>query len=48
MKVFAKKSTALKYLKHGDILCNTDIKKFFILTSTFVFNKTALRFASAW
>jgi P4 family phage/plasmid primase-like protien len=31
MKVFARKNTALKYLKQGDILCNKDIKKFFIL-----------------
>lgn len=31
MKVFARKSTALKYLKPGQILCNNDIKKFFIL-----------------
>ena len=39
MKVFAKKSTALKYLKPGDILCNTDIKKFFILKSYSSFEK---------
>ena len=31
MKVFARKSTALKYLRQHDILCNNDIKKFFIL-----------------
>jgi len=31
MKVFARKSTALKYLRQDDILCNNDIKKFFIL-----------------
>ena len=31
MKVFAKKVTALKYLKAGSILCNDNIKKYFIL-----------------
>jgi P4 family phage/plasmid primase-like protien len=31
MKVFAKKATALKYLKTSQILCNEDIKKYFIL-----------------
>ena len=31
MKVFAKKATALKYLKQGTILCNDDIKKYFIM-----------------
>jgi P4 family phage/plasmid primase-like protien len=32
MKVFAKKATAFKYMKPGQILCNTDIKKYFLLT----------------
>ena len=31
MKVFAKKATALKYLKPNTILCNDNIKKYFIL-----------------
>jgi P4 family phage/plasmid primase-like protien len=31
MKVFAKKITALKYLKADSILCNNNIKKYFIL-----------------
>jgi P4 family phage/plasmid primase-like protien len=31
MKVFAKKNTALKYLKTDQILCNDNINKFFIL-----------------
>jgi len=31
MKVFAKKEIALKYLKVGNILCNKNIKKYFIL-----------------
>ena len=31
MKVFARKATALKYLKEDMIICNDDIKKYFIL-----------------
>ena len=31
MKVFAKKTTALKYLKPNNILCNDNINKYFIL-----------------
>ena len=33
MKVFAKKVTALKYLKPTNILCNDNIKKYFILNN---------------
>lgn len=39
MKVFARKSTALKYLKPGNILCNNDIKKFFILKNYVDFSR---------
>lgn len=31
IKTFAQKATALKYMKEGQILCNDDIKKYFIL-----------------
>jgi len=31
MKVFGKKATAFKYIKENEILCNEDIKKYFIL-----------------
>jgi P4 family phage/plasmid primase-like protien len=32
MKVFGKKALALKYIKNNEILCNKDIKKYFILS----------------
>jgi P4 family phage/plasmid primase-like protien len=38
MKVFAKKSTALKYIKPNQILCNNDIKKYFILPDLLSFS----------
>jgi P4 family phage/plasmid primase-like protien len=31
MKVFAKKATALKYVKAGQLICNDNIRKYFIL-----------------
>ena len=33
MKVFAKKLTAFKYLKPNQLLCNNNIKKYFILNN---------------
>jgi P4 family phage/plasmid primase-like protien len=33
MKVFARKATAIKYLKPHQIICNDDIRKYFILNS---------------
>jgi P4 family phage/plasmid primase-like protien len=39
MKVFAKKSTALKYVKPGHIICNDNIVKYFILQNYMEFQK---------
>ncbi len=39
MKVFAKKATAVKYLKPGQIICNDNIKKYFILENYKQFEK---------
>lgn len=40
MKVFAKKATALKYVKPNQIICNVDIKKYFLLSSYQEFAET--------
>jgi P4 family phage/plasmid primase-like protien len=43
MKVFARKDTALKYLKPDQILCNDNIKKFFILKDYITFENIILQ-----